>query len=183
MQQDRQDQRNDLNTQLTAAHSEENYFADNINYLYTKLEYFDNVQETLHMHEAEKDTFEYGFNNVIIDLKKTYFQQLEALEEERNAIQSFIGDLNYQQFVLEQRIISEDAQALDASLENDRFLKVQYEEELEWLNHENASLLVPDDDGVPTVARGDLSAEDEAIFAANETRIGVVDGLISDVAG
>lgn len=57
-------------------------------------------------------------------------------------IDQHISDLNYNQFALEQRFVTEDSQALEATLDNKRGLIEEFEDEIQWLNEINDAYLL-----------------------------------------
>jgi hypothetical protein len=64
------------------------------------------------------------------------------LESELINIDQHISDLNYNQFALEQRFVTEDSQALEATLDNKRGLIEEFEDEIQWLNEINDAYLL-----------------------------------------
>lgn len=138
--------------------------------MYSKVEYFEESVSLLQL-ETTTDSFEQGFYDVILEQKQGLYNQIETLEGELTNIDQHISDLNYNQFALEQRFVTEDSQALEATLDNKRGLITEYQDEITWLSEFNDAYLQVDADGNPTVQPNALSTEDKADYDANMERI------------
>ena len=96
-------------------------------------------------------------------------------------IDQHISDLNYNQFALEQRFVSEDSQALEATLDNKRGLIEEFEDEITWLNEINDAYLLDESNNV--ITRDALSTEDGEDYDTNAERIVTLRSSIDDLNG
>lgn len=96
-------------------------------------------------------------------------------------IDQHISDLNYNQFALEQRFVSEDSQALEATLDNKRGLIEEFEDEITWLNEINDAYLLDESNNV--ITRDALSTEDGEDYDINAERIVTLRSSIDDLNG
>lgn len=98
-------------------------------------------------------------------------------------INQHISDLHYNQFALEQRFVSEDSNALEATLDNKRGLIDEYLDEITWLEEINDAYLTFDESTQENLTRADLSTEEGEDYDANSERISTLRTSIEDLNG
>lgn len=106
---------------MAEARGEESYFLDVIEYMNAKLAFFQTVERGLNPMDVQaKEGPDYEMYLSIQPAKAELWDLLDSLYLQLDAIQVQISDLEYDQFVLNQRFASEDADAAQEDLERHR---------------------------------------------------------------